>query len=141
MGKSNAPLSTQGDCVECFGSRSAAHACAFAASQSASEQGMRVEISFRVMAPRRLDNVENEQSYSKIDQASRLSSSCFRHVFQRASSCSLVSREKGVSSVWGRPGELGAEDGDDAGGERVPENKPIRRAFPIRKLLETSAES
>lgn len=103
-----------------------------------------MEISFKVMAPRRLDKVENEQSYSKIDQARRLSSSCLRHVFQRASSFSLLSPEGDVSSVgslFNGPGEFGADEGGEDDGVIVPENKPMRRAFPIKKLRDTSAES
>lgn len=39
------------------------------------------------------------------------------------------------------PGEFGADEGDELGGVIVPENNPMRRAFPIRKLRDTSAES
>lgn len=101
------------------------------------------------MAPRRLDKVENEQSYSKIDHAKRLSSSCLRQVFQRTSSFSLPSWESNVSSAdlpggplfSDPPGEVGADEGEEHGGEIVPENRPMRRAFPIKKLRDTSAES
>lgn len=130
-------------------SRREAQAWAFGASHSASAQGIRVEISFKVMAPRRLDKVENEQSYSKMDHARRLSSSCLRHVFQRASNFSLLSRWGNVSSTDlpcgplfnGPPGEFGADEGGEDDGVTVPENRPMRRAFPIKKLRDTSAES
>lgn len=93
--------------------------------------------------------MENEQSYSKMDHARRLSSSCLRHVFQRPSSLSLLSYEGNVSSVGllcellfnGPPGEFGADEGGDDDGVTVPENRPMRRAFPIKKLRDTSAES
>lgn len=126
-------------------SRSEAQAWELGASHSASPQGIRVEISFKVMAPRRLDNVENEQSYSNIDHARRLSSSCLRHVFQRASSFSLLTRGRNISSVGSlfgaSPGEFGMDEGGEEDGVIVPENKPMRRAFPIKKLRDTSAES
>lgn len=39
------------------------------------------------------------------------------------------------------PGEFGADEGGDDDGVTVPENRPMRRAFPIKKLRDTSAES